>query len=89
MSPLEALDVAARARPARARPTDAAASDPPLGTWLALRPEEYVTDEIVGDLVYADRDELAIHRLDSALGDVVVHFPRVGYALRLIEKAAP
>ena len=82
MSPLEALQVAMQASQAPVRPSSGAAFDPPLGRRIALRPEDYTTREIVGELVFADRDEIAIHRTDPSLGDVVVHFPRVGYALR-------
>jgi hypothetical protein len=85
MSPRKALQVAMRASPAPIRPSSGAAFDPPLGRRIALRPEEYATDETIGVLVFADRDELAIQRTDPSLGDIVVHFPRVGYAMRQIE----
>ena len=84
MSPRQALQVAMQAIPAPARPSNGAAFDPPLGRGVALRPEEYAAGETIGELVFADGDEIAIHRTDPSVGDVVVHFPRVGYALRQI-----
>ena len=84
MSPREALQAAMQASPAPVTASSGAAFDPPLGTRIALRPEEYPAGETIGGLVFADRDEIAIHRTDPSLGDVVVHFPRVGYALRQI-----
>jgi glutathione S-transferase len=35
--------------------------------------------EVAGDLVVLDRDEVAIARSDPRVGEIVVHFPRVGY----------
>ncbi len=84
MTSRQALQVAMQASPAPARPSSPAEFDPPPGSRIALRPEEYATGETIGELVFTDRDEIAIRRADPSLGEVVVHFPRVGYALRRI-----
>jgi glutathione S-transferase len=84
MSPPEAIEIASQVSPAVPRPSEPATFDPPLGTPIAVRPEEYKTDEVVGDLVLADTDEIALRRSGAAVGDVLVHFPRVGYAVRAL-----
>lgn len=85
MSAHEALRVAKQASPEPARPSHAATFDPPLGARIAIRADDYTTDDTVGELVFADLDEVAIHRADPLLGDVVVHFPRIGYSMRQIQ----
>ena len=84
MSSQQALQIAARSTPAPARQSVASSFDPPLGFDVAIRPEDYATAEIVGKLYCTDRDEVALLRADPSLGDVVVHFPRVGYVMRSI-----
>jgi hypothetical protein len=79
-----ALDAAAAASPAPLGASHPADHDPPLGTRVAIGPENYKTDAVEGELVLLDRDEIAVRRLDCPLGDVVVHFPRVGYALKVM-----
>jgi hypothetical protein len=58
------------------------ADDPPLGSEVAIRPDDYRTEEVVGELVLLDRNEWAVRRVNDLVGDVVVHFPRLGYAMR-------
>jgi hypothetical protein len=57
-------------------------NDPPLRSVVAVRPEDYRTEEVIGELIMADRNELAIRRVGDQAGEVVVHFPRLGYAMR-------
>jgi hypothetical protein len=33
----------------------------------------------------AMRDELAVRRYDGRVGDLIVHFPRIGYEMRKAE----
>jgi hypothetical protein len=40
---------------------------------------------VVGELVIATENEYAVRRNDARVGNVVVHFPRVGFALKRIE----
>jgi glutathione S-transferase len=82
MSSLDALAVAGRANPVTPRCSESIAFDLPLGGRVAVRPEEYTTEEVTGDLVLLDRDEIAISRTSQSRGDIVVHFPRVGYVIR-------
>ena len=83
MSSREALEIARHAAPAAPRSSQPATFDPPRGTPVAVRPE-YKTEEVVGDLVLAEADEIALSRSGPEAGEVVVHFPRVGYAVRTL-----
>lgn len=88
MSSAEALRVAAEASLPPAGASHPAPSDPPLGAHVSLRPEEYTTEETSGRLVRADVDEISLERDDPSLGAIRVHFPRAGYAVRVIEKVS-
>jgi glutathione S-transferase len=85
MSAEEALDVARAATPAPPRPSARCVEDPPLAAAVRVRADDYGRDAIDGELVLIDRDEIAIRRHDPDVGDVVVHFPRLGYDLRAFE----
>ncbi len=82
MAPTEALAVAARAEPGPLRASDPFAEDPPLGSRVRVRADDYARDAVDGELVQIDREELALRRTDPQVGEVVVHFPRLGYDLR-------
>jgi glutathione S-transferase len=82
MTPRTAIDVARHAAPAAVRSSQPMDDGPPLGSVVAVRPDDYRTEEVVGELVLADRNELAVHRVGDQAGEVVVHFPRLGYAMR-------
>ncbi len=82
MSPAEALAVAATAEPGPLRASEPFAEDPPLGSRVRVRADDYARDAVDGELVQIDREELAIRRTDPQVGEVVVHFPRLGYDLR-------
>lgn len=84
MTAAEALDVAAGAQPAPPRDSEPFAEDSPLGSQVRIRADDYARDPIVGELVLIDCDEIALARTDARVGDVVVHFPRLGYDLRPI-----
>jgi hypothetical protein len=49
---------------------------------VRIRADDYGRDPVEGELVLIDADEIALRRSDPRLGDVVVHFPRLGYDLR-------
>jgi glutathione S-transferase len=83
MTPAEALAIAAAETPAPLRPAQPFAEDPPLGSAVRIRADDYARDPIDGTLVFADAEEIALRRDDQQVGEVVVHFPRLGYDLRL------
>lgn len=84
MTPADALHVAAAAKPAAPRTSAPFDEDPPLGSAVRIRADDYGRDAVEGELVLIDADEIALHRRDPRLGEVVVHFPRLGYDLRAI-----
>ncbi len=53
-----------------------------LGQIVAITPSDYGLDPVEGELVFADATEFAIKRTDERAGDVVVHFPRMGFQLK-------
>lgn len=79
-----ALAIAAAAQPAPLADSIADDSLPALGNEVAIRPDDYVTDAVSGRLVQVDRDDIALLRHDEILGEVVLHFPRVGYSIKAI-----
>jgi glutathione S-transferase len=82
LSPAAALRIAAAAAPAPLRTSQPFPEDPPLGSRVRIRADDYARDPIDGDLVLIDADEIAVRRVDPQVGEVVVHFPRLGYDLR-------
>lgn len=53
-----------------------------LGEQVAIMPSDYAFDPVVGELVIAAANELAIRRSDARAGTVIVHFPRVGFQMK-------
>ena len=79
-----ALAIAARCDPSPLRASIADDTLPAQGSMVAIRPDDYVTEAVEGRLAQIDRDDVAILRLDRALGGVMVHFPRVGYTIKAL-----
>jgi glutathione S-transferase len=80
MAPADALAIARAAEPALAAGVDAREPNGLLaGTRVAVTPEDYAFDPVEGDLVASTAIELAVRRVTPELGDVIVHFPRVGF----------
>lgn len=80
MEPSEALALARDAEPATAVAADA--GDPngrKPGDRVAVLPDDYGRDPVVGEIVASSVQEIAIRREDPALGEIVVHFPRAGF----------
>lgn len=84
MNSQEALQVAREATPEPLPEPRADPTDPPVGAWVAIRPEEYTTARVVGEFVYADRERVALRRADENTGEVVVHLPRIGYVVSVL-----
>jgi glutathione S-transferase len=85
MLPSEALAVAAASEPIAPQPSERFEEDPPLGSEVRVRAADYGRDPVEGELVQLDRERMAILRDDPVVGTVVVHFPRLGYDLRIIQ----
>ncbi len=76
----EALAIAKAAQPATA--PGIAPGEPNgwrVGDRVAVMADDYGRDPIAGEIVRASAQEIAIRRSDPEVGDVVVHFPRVGF----------
>ena len=88
MTASEALEIAAQSTPAPPRPGEADDAYPALGTAVEITPDGYANAPIAGTLCHVDAWDLAIHRRDAQLGEVVVHFPRTGYSVRTAKPGA-
>ena len=82
MPAAEAIAVARAAAPAPLSPSTPHPEDPPLGSVVRVRADDNGQEVTQGTLVYLGPDEIALRREDARAGEVVVHFPRVGYDLR-------
>jgi hypothetical protein len=50
---------------------------------VEIRAADYAKDAIVGKLEFLDDDELAVSTQNDRVGSVVVHFPRIGFEMRI------
>jgi glutathione S-transferase len=75
-----ALEIARDATPAA---TGGISESDPLGLAAGQRvevtPDDYGKVPVVGELVALSLDEIAVRREEARVGEVVVHFPRIGY----------
>ncbi len=79
----EALDIARQAQPASAPLADSGDAEGfKPGDRVSVTAEDTGRDPVTGELVVLAPNEVALRRRDERVGDVVVHFPRVGYDLR-------
>ncbi|TAJ26445.1 MAG: glutathione S-transferase family protein [Reyranella sp.] len=78
----EALAIARDATPAPPRPSSPQDGDPMPGQSARVRPNDNARDWVEGQVTYIDADEIALLRQDPEVGDVTVHFPRLGYDWR-------
>lgn len=79
LAPADALAIARDATPlagavASGEPNGLAPGDP-----VTVTPDDYGFDPVAGTVASASAIEIAVRRVDPALGEVVVHFPRVGF----------
>ena len=51
---------------------------------VRIRADDYGRDPVEGVLVFIDTTEIALRRHDDKVGEIVVHFPRLGYDLRAV-----
>jgi glutathione S-transferase len=80
MSTAVALDIAAGATPQTALlfdPNDPNGRKP--GDRVAIMPDDYGKIKVTGEIVALSSHHVAIRRQDPRAGEVVVHFPRVGF----------
>ncbi len=76
----DALAVARESTPAAvAAGTERDPSGIAPGDRVTVTPDDYAFDPVAGEVVSISVDDVAIERRDAQIGDVVVHFPRVGF----------
>ena len=77
----EAIEVSAAAR--GHAPTAVAPHGPfAAGDLVTVTPFDYAYDDVAGELVGLDGDEVVIARTDARAGRVHVHFPRIGFHVK-------
>ena len=82
MPPAEALAIARAAEPAATGGVEA--DDPlalPTGARVSVSPSDYAEVQVEGTLVQTTVQSVSILRHDPQVGDVVVHFPKIGYEI--------
>jgi len=80
MSPAEAVGIARAATPAIVRSADAhEPNDIAPGMRVTVTADDYGFDPVTGEVVASSVHEIAILRNDAEVGDIVVHFPRIGF----------
>jgi glutathione S-transferase len=83
LPPGEALAIAAAASPMGDLAIDPANGlGLKAGADIAVTPDDYGRDAVQGALVGLDDRRISLRRKHPAIGEVVVHFPRLGYAVR-------
>jgi len=78
----EALAVARNAKPAAPRASQPQDGDPRPGEGARVRPADNARDWVEGEVTFIDAHEIALLRHDPEVGEVSVHFPRLGYDWR-------
>lgn len=53
-----------------------------LGEHVGVKADDYGQEEVCGELIRVTDDTLTVRRVDPELGNIAVHFPRIGYRLR-------
>jgi glutathione S-transferase len=53
-----------------------------LGERVTITPIDTGCDPVAGELVLALRDELAVRRFNDQIGELIVHFPRIGFEMK-------
>ena len=82
MSQEAALDIASAAQPDKASPPDAIEdAQLPVGASLTIQADDYGQEVTQGEIVWTRENEVVVHRHDSDIGDILVHYPKQGYRL--------
>jgi len=82
MAAADALAIAARGMPAALAPSVVDDALPSPGARVAVQPDDYTTEAVCGVLAQVDHDDVRVLRDDTALGAVMMHFPRIGYTIK-------
>jgi glutathione S-transferase len=82
IDPDEALAAAGAASPSPPRVSQPQDGDPVPGERARVRPADNGRDWSEGEVNFIDAEEIALLRSDPEVGEVAVHFPRLGYDWR-------
>jgi len=82
LAPAEALEIARRSTPRPPGAVGPSHGEVAIGDEVEIAADDYAFEPSAGRLVHVGPDELAIARSDPRAGDVVVHFPRLGYQVK-------
>ena len=82
MPPRRGIGDCPSAAPASPRPSEPQEGDPKPGTPARVRPADNARDWVEGEVLFIDAGEIALLRSDPEVGEVAVHFPRLGYDWR-------
>jgi glutathione S-transferase len=84
-TPMEAKEALAVAKSATSETQEAADPYEPRGLKpgdrVTVAADDYGRDPVAGRIVFSNAHEIAILRVDDAVGEVVVHFPRAGFTV--------
>jgi glutathione S-transferase len=75
----EALAVARDSRPVSSTVDGREPNGLAAGARVTVTPDDYGFDPVEGELVGSSAHEIAVRRSAAEVGDVVVHFPRIGF----------
>ncbi|WP_379865538.1 glutathione S-transferase family protein [Marinobacter sp. M5B] len=75
----QALDIARNETP---RAIESAGGNELTGKKVEVAPDDYGRDPVAGRLVFADEQTLTLERSHARVGQVHVHFPKQGYAIK-------
>ena len=78
----EAFAVARASTPAPGEAADGDAQGLQAGMRVEVAPDDTRRGSVEGEVVAASWNEVAVRRTHPACGEVVVHFPRIGYRVR-------
>lgn len=81
LDPQAALDIALASTPEAGESTCEPDGEFAPGAQITVVADDYGHERTVGTLARLTPDEVVLHRHDSRVGDVAVHFPRTGYRL--------
>lgn len=81
----EAFEVARTSEPRDCVVVGGDAQPLAAGMWVEVVPDDTRRGVVHGTLVGLDWNEVAVHHTHAACGDVVVHFPRLGYRITRLD----
>jgi Mg2+/Co2+ transporter CorC len=58
----------------------------PLGSMVSIASDAFGPEPTEGELIACSRMHYTLRRVDERAGVVHVHFPRIGYVLKKVEK---